>query len=95
MTVMSIKVKAKQLGYYDLKRRREGDIFELADRKGFRKDASGKLTPMVVKAEDQFSEKWMERVDAHVPVQSRPRPKAFSKAQEAADAEVIGAGDVI
>lgn len=86
---MGIKVRAKELGYYDLKRRRIGDVFELVDKKGHRREGNGKLIPIVIKAEDQFSEKWMERVDDSVPIQSR-RPKAFSKSQDLAESQDAG-----
>jgi hypothetical protein len=34
---MKMKVKAKQLGYYDHKRRQEGVVFDLLDKKHFSK----------------------------------------------------------
>ena len=49
-----MKVKAIQMGYYQHKRRREGEVFELEAIKG--KD--GQIIP----AEKQFSAKWMAKV---------------------------------
>lgn len=49
-----MKVQATQLGYYEHKRRREGDVFELVERK----DRHGK----VMTVNQQFSSKWMKKV---------------------------------
>lgn len=51
----TIKVKATQLGYYEHKRRREGDVFILVPRT----DRYGN----VMTAKSQFSKKWMELAD--------------------------------
>lgn len=55
----SIKVKATQLGYYEHKRRREGDVFTLVERK----DRFGKI----MTAKQQFSSKWMKKVNEDTP----------------------------
>ena len=55
----TIKVRATQLGYYEHKRRREGDVFVLipiTDRYG-----------NIITARQQFSKKWMEVVPAETP----------------------------
>lgn len=49
-----MKVKAIRLGYYQHKRRREGDVFELESVKG--KDGE------IISPEKQFSDKWMVKV---------------------------------
>jgi hypothetical protein len=48
---MGIMVRAKQMGYYDNKRRREGQVFELSEKFVI----NGKLP------------KWVEPVDGEVP----------------------------
>lgn len=53
-----MKVQATQLGYYQHKRRREGEIFELVEVKGFDKDKN----PILLTPEQQFSKKWMKKV---------------------------------
>lgn len=50
-----MKVRAKSLGYYGDRRRKEGEIFELVDR-----TVRGETVP----AKSQFSDRWMEQVDA-------------------------------
>ena len=55
----TIKVRATQLGYYEHKRRREGDVFVLVPRT----DRYGN----VMTAKSQFSKKWMELVDPATP----------------------------
>lgn len=55
----TIKVQATQLGYYEHKRRREGDVFTLVPRK----DRYGNT--MTAKA--QFSKKWMKVVPDETP----------------------------
>ena len=54
-----MKVQATQIGYYQHKRRREGDIFHLIDIQG--KNAKGQK--ISVSAAQQFSTKWMRDVD--------------------------------
>lgn len=56
-----MKVKAIQLGYYDMKRRKEGDVFELLDEKDFSKkwmisleDAKKKVVKKEVKKEEKL-----------------------------------------
>jgi hypothetical protein len=55
----TIKVRATQLGYYEHKRRREGDVFILIPRT----DRYGN----VMTARSQFSKKWMEIVPSDTP----------------------------
>lgn len=59
MSQETIKVKATQLGYYEHKRRRAGDVFVLIPLK----DKNGN----VITARQQFSKKWMEVVPASTP----------------------------
>jgi hypothetical protein len=58
-----MKVRATQLGFYRLVRRRPGDIFELKPVKGVKMDRQGNRTPYVFSAEEQFSPRWMEKVE--------------------------------
>lgn len=55
-------VKAIRPGYYDLKRRREGDVFELKEIKGFKR-VGEKLEKYTITPEQQFTDTWMEKVD--------------------------------
>lgn len=53
-----MKVQATKLGYYDHKRMREGEVFELSPIKGLRNGEPKTYSP-----EEQFSDKWMEKVN--------------------------------
>ena len=69
-------VRATALGYYDHKRRREGAVFELKPitRKRLQKDGTTK--DVTIKPEQQFSERWMEKVEGTVPaVEMNPKRK--------------------
>lgn len=65
-----MKVRAKQLGFYNHTKRKEGVVFELEPIDGL--DPNGK--PKHFSVEDQFSEAWMERVEDDVPI-SKPGKK--------------------
>jgi hypothetical protein len=54
-----MKVQATQLGYYQHKRRREGEIFDLVEIKGVDKEKN----PITISPEAQFSKKWMKALD--------------------------------
>ena len=65
-------VRAKSLGFYGHKRRREGAVFQLEaiTRMRMQKDKDGKdigLKEVTIKPEQQFSERWMEKVEGTVP----------------------------
>lgn len=80
-------VRATKLGYYDNKRRREGEVFELKSIKGKKKKGLIVEGDIVLKPEDQFSSNWMEKVDSEKPVK-----KHTSKKEEpiaSSDDEVI------
>jgi hypothetical protein len=70
-----MRVRATQIGYYNNKRIREGEEFELRPAKGKVWDAQSKtfkeelLTP-----ERLFSSKWMEKVDGVKPA-TKPAKK--------------------
>lgn len=53
-----MRVRATQQGYYGHKRIREGQVFNLVDRKY----TGGPKKGEVMKAQQQFSEYWMEKV---------------------------------
>jgi hypothetical protein len=77
---MKVRVKDGCKGFYGTRLRvganenkPEGDVFELkAKTHSTKKDEKGK--PLVISAEQQFSDKWMERVE--VPKKPGPKPKA-------------------
>ncbi len=54
-----MKVRAKALGYYGDRRRKEGDIFELVER-----IVGDKEKRRTLSVDQQFSEIWMEKLDA-------------------------------
>jgi hypothetical protein len=84
----TIRVRAIALGYYDDKRRRIDDVFDLHPRKGVfseqiidEKTGKPELTEgmllaspvtrevkKTITAEEQFSPRWMEKVDARTPL---------------------------
>lgn len=57
-----MKVRATRFGFYD-KKRKEGDVFVLAPKEGHKQAADGSLVPHTFTAEEQFSKKWMEKVE--------------------------------
>jgi hypothetical protein len=59
---MKVRVKEGEKGFYGNKLYREGEEFTLVKREHSRnKDDKGK--PVVITPEQQFSEKWMEKVN--------------------------------
>jgi hypothetical protein len=71
---MKVRVKQGQKGFIYDSMRREGDEFTLESFKHpKKKDANGE--PLVVSAEDQFSDTWMEKVDKPR-AKPGPKPKA-------------------
>lgn len=83
-----IKVRATALGYYDDQRRRIGDVFTIsparhADR--FPATLDGKKHPKAGQANPragelkEFSEKWMEFVDASTPVRTTTSQAALNR----------------
>lgn len=59
-----MKVKATKMGYYDLKRKREGVEFEIV-------------------SENEFSPRWMEKVEEAQPKKQKPKPSSENQVQEA------------
>ena len=87
-----MKVRATRLGYYGHKRQREGAIFVLKDVK------VGGKEPRVIKAADQFSDKWMEKMpeDAEVKEVKRAKErKAVETAKSGSDDTPTGEKDAI
>jgi hypothetical protein len=76
-----MRVRATKMGYYGLQRRREGDVFELVPVKTV-KDKK----PVVITPEQQFSELWMEKVDADAKPSKKKEehrePKALSRMKD-------------
>lgn len=86
-----MKVIATQLGYYGIKRRREGDEFELVPVTGLVKDPkTDELTKRVITPEEQFSPKWMKKVEA-----GASKSKGKGKVQDHASGSATGDSDVI
>jgi hypothetical protein len=57
-----MKVISTRTGFYGLKRRKEGEVFELAHVKGVKKDIYGKEEPIELTPEQQFSSSWMKKL---------------------------------
>jgi hypothetical protein len=68
-----MKVRAIKLGYYEHIRRRVGDVFELIPLK----DSKGKT----ISIEQQFSDKWMEKVAKGTPEKSTGAQAALNAEQ--------------
>ena len=58
-----MKVQATENGYYCEQRIRKGEVFELKERVGETKDERGKKTPYRFTVAQQFSERWMRKVE--------------------------------
>ena len=74
-----MRVRAKRLGYYGTKRKKEGDCFDISDEKKNPKDEN----PMA------FSKHWMEKVEAKAPTRSSKAKPAKGKAEKEVDLDVI------
>ncbi len=65
---MKVRVKGlgpTQIGYANNRRWKNGDVFELKDRVTYRVDpATGDKKKVTITAEQQFSRRWMEKVEA-------------------------------
>ena len=70
-----MKVKATRFGYYGHAKRKPDSIFELKPYK----DSQGKI----VSTEQQFSSRWMEKVDDATPVTPHKRNMPMGDDQEA------------
>lgn len=92
--VQGVKVRATDVGYYDHKRQREGDVFmidgekhdadvPLLDDKGEPVKRNGKPVFRFRKGElKAFSPRWMEIVDPNTPEHTSSAPEALKRAQE-------------
>ena len=78
-----MKVRATRMGYYGHERRHEGAEFTLEPIKRLRKDAkSGQMKEITISAEQQFSERWMERISPTAkPVKVVSAPKEAEKTE--------------
>ena len=90
-----MKVRATQLGYYGHERRPEGAVFTLEPIKRMRKDKkTGIMREVTISSEQQFSERWMERIGAAAPapvVEEAPvlrEPAAISTVQKEASSVI-------
>lgn len=78
-----MKVRAKRMGYYEHKRIKPGQEFVLVTRKGLDRDKK----PITLTPEKQFTDEWMEKVEAVVeddsaPVAAKAKGKAAKPAKE-------------
>lgn len=71
-----MRVRAIQLGYYGMQRREEGEVFELKPTKALNKK-TGLME--VVSVEQQFSNKWMERVTEESKTRRGVKPQEKSE----------------
>ena len=71
-----MKVRAIAMGYYGHKRRREGMEFTLEPIKRLRKQKDGSMKEITITADQQFSTRWMERVDKAEPAKPAKKEKA-------------------
>lgn len=82
-----MKVRATKRGYYNHVRVEAGEEFELVKISGHRQvGLKGELEPVNYTPEQQFSAKWMEKVEAEMP-KARPSKKQASVVHE--DSDVI------
>jgi hypothetical protein len=81
-----MQVRATRLGYYGHERRPEGAVFVLEPIKRIRKDKEGRERMVTISAEQQFSDRWMERVGpgakSTVKVEAPRKERAFSETIE-------------
>ncbi len=80
-----MRVRAKELGYYGHKRRHPGQEFILEPIKRVRSDKDGKPREITISPEQQFSDRWMERVDAP---SAQTKPIKEKKQAEVAAGEI-------
>ena len=88
-----MRVRAKSMGYIYNVRKREGEVFDLVPVKGYKKNGDVLGEPVVYSPEQQFSDKWMEKVDADDVASESPVKKKAKKVaapvQQDYDDEVI------
>jgi hypothetical protein len=85
-----MKVRAKQFGYYNLRKVRAGTEFELRPVTGFIQDKTGKLVKKVFSPEEQFSSRWMEKLEAEEEDTPKPVSKGRGKSKAQADGDSEG-----
>lgn len=74
---LQVRVKEGESGFYGIKLWREGEIFNLIDRyHSIHKDDQG--NPLLIPVEQQFSAKWMERLEPW-PEREKPEPEPESE----------------
>ena len=84
-----MRVRATQLGYYGHKRRKEGAEFVLEPIKRIRKDKDGNPREITISPEQQFSERWMERVDPIVPKEKKSKKDKKTETLELVEEEKV------
>jgi hypothetical protein len=85
-----MRVRATQMGYYNHKRVRVGQEFVLIEQRGV--DADKK--PIVLKPEDQFCARWMEKLDAEGD-EAVPKAKGKAKAAKVVEAPEVPAEESV
>ena len=77
---MRVQVKEGCVGVYGLEQRRSGDQFDIvAKTHSLEKDSKG--DPVVITEEEQFSHRWMKRID-EPRLKPGPKPKAKKVVEE-------------
>jgi hypothetical protein len=80
-----MRVRALKTGYYNLKRRREGEIFDMEEKHFMPKNESGQ--PYLIKGKP-YSATWCEAVDA-VEHQGKNKRRPEPVKEVSSDSEVI------
>jgi hypothetical protein len=97
-----MRVRALSTGYYDHKRRRQGDVFDLIPIEGHKleitRNAEGrrvseKLVKHKFTPQEQFSEKWIEKVDKQTPLKVSTAQKALNAVQQDLKSGRVGPSD--
>jgi hypothetical protein len=94
MKVRALGKPYEWVGYYDHLRRRGGDVFILKPITTIKKNKeTGEVRKITIAPEQQFSKRWMEKVDDTAPLtkpaSSKDLGKADARAQRAQNEEVI------
>lgn len=84
-----MKVRATRLGYYGHVRMKTGDVFDLVEVEGFKRNKAGKNEPCTFSPKEQFTDTWMEAVDDKEVVTKAPLKKGGGKNRKATQAEDV------
>ena len=84
-----MKVRAIHLGYYQNKRIRPGQEFELVKIEGKKKLKDGKYEDLVLEPEHQFSDRWMEKLEEDEKSSAKPKKEDKKKDKPRPSDDVI------